>query len=241
MQQASLNSSVRHGASPPQAMTAQWWTSPNLRLWTLVSPAILILATLAVFQVTKSVTSEWVTHLTGFAFYWSVSGIIIPMILLGRQGYASLFTRAPVTWSAGLRLGVMGLFIPAAFGFLFVFPYLFPGEKNLLIPGLVLYALLNGTFEEVFWRGLFIKQFRGNFWLGVVYPGVLFGIWQLVPWALFEWWLRPPPEIVLAVGIPFGLLFGWVAYRTGSIRLTVMAHVLANLAGVGALVIFAPG
>jgi len=30
--------------------------------------------------------------------------------------------------------------MPAAFGFLFVFPYLFPGESNLLMPGLVLYA-----------------------------------------------------------------------------------------------------
>jgi membrane protease YdiL (CAAX protease family) len=241
MQQASLNSSVPHGTPPPQSMTAQWWTSQNVRFWTLVSPAILILATLAVFQVTKPVTTQWVTHLTGFAFYWSVGGIIIPLILLGRDGYASLFARASVKWSLALRLGVPALFIPAAFGFLFVFPYLFPGESNLLIPGLVLYALLNGTFEEVFWRGLFVRHFRGNPWLGVVYPAVLFGLWQLVPWALFDWWLRPPPEIVLAVAIPVGLLFSWVAYRTGSIRWTVVAHVLANLAGVGALVIFAPG
>ena len=241
MRQASMNPSVPHGAPPLRAMNAGSWTSRNLRWGTLISPAVLILTTLAVFQVTKSATGEWGTHLTGFAFYWAAGGIIIPLILLGRSGYASLFSTVPVSWSVRLRAGVASLFLPAAFGFLFVFPYLFPGESNLLIPGLVLYALINGTFEEVFWRGLFIRQFRSNPWLAVVYPGVLFGIWQLVPWALFDTWLRPPALLLLAVSIPVGLLFGWVAWRTGSIRLTVMAHVLANLSGVGALVIFAPG
>ena len=103
-------------------------------------------------------------------------------------------------------------------------------------------ALVNGTLEEVFWRGLFIAPFRTNRWLGVVYPGVMFGIWQLVPWSLFDSWFRPPVHILLVVSIPMGLLYAWVAQRTGSIRWTTVAHVLTNLSGIGALLIFAaPG
>ncbi len=241
MRQASMFPSMNRDATSQRAPIAAW-TSEGLRRWTLISPLILILASAAIFQVSKSATDMWVAQLTGFAFYWIVGGIIIPLIILGRNGYASLFARSTIEWSAGLRFGIMALFLPAGFGFLFAFPYFFPADTSVLLPTLALYALVNGTLEEVFWRGLFVAQFRTNRWLGVVYPGVMFGLWQLVPWALFDSWFRPPVHILLAVSIPIGLLYAWVAQRTGSIRWTTVAHVLTNLSGIGALLIFAaPG
>ena len=240
MRQASIFPGQARGATSPRALNAKSWTAQNARRWTLIAPALLIPASAAVFQVTKSATNQIVAQLTGFAFYWIVGGIIIPLLILGRDGYAALFTRQSVQWNVALRAGVGGLFLPAVLGFLFAFPYLFPTDVSVLLLTLALYALFNGTLEEVFWRGLFISQFRTNRWFGVVYPGVMFGIWQLVPWALFDSWLRPPAAVLLAVAIPVGLLYSWVAQRTGSIRWTTIAHVLTNLSGIGALLIFAP-
>ena len=240
MRQASLFSGMPRASKSEEATNTVSWTSQSLRRLTLLSPVVLIVMSLAVFQMTKSVDDARVAQLTGFVFYWLVGGIVIPLIILGRRGYSTLFSAQPVNWSVALIWAVVGLFLPAAFGFLFAFPYLVPADASVLLPTLALYALVNATLEEVFWRGLFVSQFRGNPWLAVVYPGVMFGIWQLVPWALFSSWLRPSPLLVLAVSISVGLLFGWVAQRTGSIRWTTMAHVLANLSGIGALLIFAP-
>jgi membrane protease YdiL (CAAX protease family) len=213
-----------------------------LRRLTLLAPPILILTSLAVFQVTEWAAGDKVAQVMGFAFYWIVAGVIFPMVILGRAGYVALFSGPPIEWTITLPMAIAALFLPAVFGFLFAFPYLFPADTGVLLATLALYALFNGTLEEVFWRGLFITQFRTNPWLGVLYPGVMFGIWQLVPWAHFDAWLRPPAIIVLAVAIPIGVLYAWVAGRTGSIRWTVLAHVLTNLSGIGALLIFArPG
>jgi membrane protease YdiL (CAAX protease family) len=42
----------------------------------------------------------------------------------------------------------------------------------------------------------------------------------------------------VVVGVIFGLCWGWVGYRTRSIRWTVISHVLLDFAGLGALVYF---
>ena len=239
MRQASMFSGMPRAMRPEQ-INADPWPPQNLRRLTLLSPPIVILTSFAVFQVTQSVADARVAQFTGFAFYWIVAGIVIPMIVLGREGYAALFSGPRIEWTLGLPMAIAALFLPAVFGFLFAFPYLFPADTGVLLATLALYAVFNGTLEEVFWRGLFMTQFRTNPWLSVLYPGVMFGIWQLVPWALFDSWVRPPAMIVLAVAIPVGILYAWVARRTGSIRWTVIAHVLTNLSGIGALLVFAP-
>jgi membrane protease YdiL (CAAX protease family) len=217
-----------------KAMTNLTSAEQNRRRWTLIAPVLLVLTTFAVFQVATMEAGERIGQLTGFAYYWTAGGIIIPLILLERRGYSALFNRP------GAKLnGVVALFMPAAFGFLFAFPYLFPAASSLLLPSLALYAILNGTFEEVFWRGLFISRFRDNAWLGVVYPGVLFGLWQLVPWLLFDSWFHPSWFLLLGAAISVGLLYSWVAWRTESIRWNVIAHTLANLSGIGSLIVFA--
>jgi membrane protease YdiL (CAAX protease family) len=232
---------ITQGTRRDQAPGAPTLTSPDMRAVVLLAPVVLILASFVILQLSQSTTTGRVAQLTAFSFYWIACGIIIPLIILGRSGYAALFNRPRVRWTTPLRIGVAALFVPAAFGFLFAFPYLFPAESYLLLPGVALYALLNGTFEEAFWRGLFIRQFPANRWLAVVYPGVMFGFWQLVPWTLFDSWLRPPAIAVFAIAMAIGLLYGWVAWRCGSVRWTAMAHVLMNLSGVGAFLVFAPG
>ena len=130
------------------------------KLWTLLAPVMLIVTSLLVFVAARNAASDRIAQLTGFAYYWTVGGVIIPLILLQREGYVALLARSRLPWNARLVAAVIALFAPAVFGFLFAFPYLFPVETAWLLPGLALYALLNGTFEEVFWRGLFITRFR---------------------------------------------------------------------------------
>ena len=224
-------------ATLPQATRTEPTTSAN---WLLFSPILVISATVVVFRIAMSVTSDQSAQLIGYAFYWATIGPVIPLVMVGRRGYAELFATHGVHLNATLRAALILAFAPIAFGFLFVFPLLFPVESNWLLVALAAYALVNGMAEEVFWRGLFIRRFRDNAWLGVVVPAVLFASWQLVPLAIFHTWLRPSGPLVFGVALSIGLLYGWIAWRMRSIRLTTLAHVLTNLSAIGSLLIFAP-
>ena len=221
----------------PQASESR--VTPSSR-WLLVSPLLVIAATAAVFQITRSQTANPRAQLAGFVFYWAIIGVVLPLLFLGRRGYVELFAARPMEWNTTLRAVLVVLFLPAAYGFLFAFPMLFPAESSWLLPSLALYALVNGTTEEVYWRGLFMSRFPTTFASGVLYPATCFAAWQLVPWSLFHSWLRPAPVLVFLVALCAGLFYNWFAWRTRSIKWTIMAHVLTNLSGIGALLLFAP-
>jgi len=89
-------------------------------------------------------------------------------------------------------------------------------------------GVVNGPLEEIAWRGGFLRRFadrpRLGFWLG---------------WALFTLWHLP---LGLSQGIVFnygwaglvggagalGLFWSWIAWRTGSVFYTAIAHALTN-------------
>jgi len=207
----------------------------------LIAPVVLIVATYVVFRLFTPIAGERIASFTGFGFYWLLGGIVMPVTLIGRHGIAELFARRPVPRSVRFTIALVLLAVPVVFGFLFAFPAILPFATGATLLGLAAYAVVNGTLEEVFWRGVFARRFPSNPWLGMMYPAVLFSLWQLVPWAVFPTLLHVPAFIVLGVALPVGLLYNWVAWRTGSIHLTVLSHVLTNLSGVGAMVIFGPG
>lgn len=207
----------------------------------LIAPVVLIIATYAVFRLLTPIAGERIASFAGFGFYWLLGGIVMPVTLIGRDGIAALFTRRPGPRGLRFTIALVLLAVPVVFGFLFALPAILPFATGATLAGLAAYAVVNGTLEEVFWRGTFARRFPSNPWLGVLYPAVLFSLWQLVPWAMFPTLLQVPAFIVLGVVLPVGLLYNWVAWWTGSIHWTVLSHVLTNLSGIGAMVIFGPG
>jgi membrane protease YdiL (CAAX protease family) len=215
--------------------------SRHSRRWFIMAPLVLMAATYAVFQLLMPVAGERAAYFGGFAFYWLVGGIVLPILLIGRSGVASLFARPTRALSLGYATALVLLAVPVVFGFLFAFPSLFPMASGVTVAGLVAYALVNGTCEEVFWRGTFARRFPSDRWLGVLYPAVIFSFWHLVPWVVFPAFLHVNALAVLGVVFPIALVYHWVAWSTGSIRWTVLSHVLTNMAGLGAMLAFGPG
>lgn len=126
-------------------------------------------------------------------------------------------------WVPLLLLAQVGMIAAVAF---------FPNTGLLTSMGLALAALvavINGPLEETAWRGSFMTRFadrpRLGMWLG---------------WLLFTLWHAP---LLLAQGIVFdggwpallggsavlGLLWSWIAWRTGSVFYVAIAHTLTNV------------
>ncbi|SMQ86081.1 CAAX protease self-immunity [Devosia lucknowensis] len=93
----------------------------------------------------------------------------------------------------------------------------------------LLIAFINGPLEEIAWRGGFLGTFRDRprlgFWLG----WALFTLWH-VPLALSHGLVFDGGVLTLVGGAGLlGLFWAWIAWRTGSVFYTSLAHGLTNV------------
>jgi membrane protease YdiL (CAAX protease family) len=97
-------------------------------------------------------------------------------------------------------------------------------------------ATINGICEEILWRGLYIKTFPENFWLAILFPAIGFALWHLVPLQVFS----EGNKIGFVLSTFFlGLAYGFIAYKTGSAKWTVISHSLNGILALSGML--APG
>ncbi|MGE5577491.1 MAG: CPBP family intramembrane glutamic endopeptidase [Syntrophothermus sp.] len=99
-------------------------------------------------------------------------------------------------------------------------------------------ALVNGTLEEVLWRGLYVATYPGRLWPSYLYPALGFGVWHYAPQSIFPNSFPGGSTSLVLFAVGLGLMGGWVARRTGSVRWTTVSHVLLDFSGLGALLYF---
>jgi uncharacterized protein len=199
------------------------------RVVALGAPAGLIASTYVVFQVAVDGLGERWGYLTGFVFFWVVWCIALPVGLLGWNGVRRLFRpvrpRLPQPgwlWAALLALPVIG-------GFATVWIPALPTVTLAAVGLAVLIGTVNATCEEIVWRGLYAELFAGRWFAGWLYPALAFTLWHISPAAA-----TGGRNVSFWFGVALiGLVFGWVAYRTASIRWTTLAHILVNAMGPG--------
>ncbi|MFQ5593045.1 MAG: CPBP family intramembrane glutamic endopeptidase, partial [Anaerolineae bacterium] len=110
------------------------------------------------------------------------------------------------------------------------------GELNLsIILVSVIFAVTNGTLEEVLWRGTYVTVFPENWLWSTWYPSIWFGYWHLSPQVVFPSQMPGGAFAFATMSIFLGLVFGWVAKQTGSIRWTTTAHILTDFMGLAGL------
>jgi hypothetical protein len=115
--------------------------------------------------------------------------------------------------------------------FLRVAPHLTLTQWALLL-GL---SAVNGTLEEVYWRGAFAVRFP-DLARAVVVPTVAFTSWHLA--------LASIPGVVVDGGMPtmiggaavMGTVWALASWKMGSIRWSVAGHIAANVFALGALI-----
>ena len=205
----------------------------------MLSPIVLLASMYGVFRGMTAAFGTQPGFVAAFLVYWAVWGVAVPLWFVGRDGFADLFRPAQRRSAPFTILAVLALALPVLAGFLFVFPSLYYSADRLLLVFAV-YAIVNGMLEEVYWRGLFVRAFPRDQLLGFLYPAAMFGAWHLVVLSMSGLWPPVAPLYAFILAASLGLLYAWVVNRTGSIRWAAASHVLLNLSGMGALIIFHP-
>ena len=177
----------------------------------------------------------WVTAMLGKTKGYIVSNMVywgifcLPLTILYTKGS---WTSIKSMYSAALEGKKIVLYNAAAFfpvvatGIIVFIPTVQKAPAVAILLALA-YAVVNGTMEELFWRGLYNTVFTS---IGTAYiiPTILFSMWHIAL-ALANGMLYHGGAVALLGGAAFmGVLWGAVAYETKSIRFTTMAHVLTN-------------
>jgi len=193
----------------------------------VILPISLVLSTLAVFFFAARWLGSAMGTMIGMCFYW-LWCVTASALVHGRSGLDLLQGRRPL-----FVLGnwwVVALWASTIMSPLFIYDTI--GNLSVKPVGLVLLAVplatINGFCEEVFWRGLFVREFPRSAVWAVAVPSVFFALFHFGPS------LGSPRQLGFVFStLPLGLVFGATAFRTRSALWTAVAHAIGGVLAFG--------
>ena len=215
-------------ATPADTQRSSVLAPPDRRLRrrqvaALAAPPALIASTYLVFQLLVGWLGERWGYLGGFLFVWLFWCVGFSLWALGPSGVAAVVRDARPRLPSPQLLWLILLVLPVAGAFATVLLPVLPRATLGVIALAWLIAVVNATVEELFWRGVYIRLFPGRLIAGWLYPAALFALWHVSPTSI-----RGSAAMLVGGAAYLGLVYGWVAYRTGTIRYTIPAHILLN-------------
>jgi membrane protease YdiL (CAAX protease family) len=207
----------------------------------LATPPILLVTTYLAYYFQAKWLGPVYGYLGGFLFYWILWCLLLPLGLVGRKGFRDMFREAQPRFGKPGWLGAMLLVGPIVAPFFALF---LPKIGNLnwgIILVSALFAITNGTMEEVLWRGTFMRTFPKSWLWSYWYPSIWFGYWHLSPQVVFPSQMPGGAFAFATMSIFLGLVYGWVAKKSGSIRWITISHILTDFMGLAGLVFLGGG
>jgi len=206
-------------------------TAPGFgRAVALVLPAAIPLAMTAIFSVARDRFGDHLGYVAGFGAYWGACGAL-SIGLLGTRRARELFQDTRPRFGKPALAGTAVLLWPPIGAITTRFLPDLGGSTTAMLATILAVAVANSTFEELLWRGVYITYWPASPVLGWIWPAIGFGAWHLAPQVIHPSSMGPLVYVLSASAL--GLSWGWVAWRTGSLRWVSISHVLTDASGVG--------
>ncbi len=162
----------------------------------------------------------------GLAAYWLLWGATFSVWILGWRTVQKLVYPRRADRLTVALVAVPGAIV--AIDRLAVGVVAYPRSTPVVLVLLIVTAFGNGFFEELLWRGVYLRLFGGRRWYGVVWPSVWFGLWHLAPVTS-----RHGDVVAYVVGAALlGLYLALIARRTNSVWWPIVAHTCAALVAI---------
>jgi membrane protease YdiL (CAAX protease family) len=203
-------------------------------------PLVLLLTTLLVFRAAGRALGPRRGYFAGFLFYWLVGCLLLPVLLVDPPQLAHLFRAPAAAFGSPAWVGAACLLLPLVLGYGYAFPRAVRRASLAIMLASLALAAVNATLEEVLWRGLFVRLFPGSFVWAVVFPAIGLGLWHIAPQTLTPNKAPGGSLSFVIVAAVLGLMWGWVAFATGSILWTTVSHILFDFSGLGASLYLGP-
>ena len=197
------------------------------KLFLLILPFLLSPSTILVFvPISRRLNAE-LGYVLGFLFYWIIWCILVPLFILKREGIVSLFREEyPLFQKSNWLPAVLLVLIIVITIIMYPLIRLLTAPVSLLIIAIPV-AIVNGICEELLWRGMYIKIFPNNMFLGIVYPAIGFACWHISPQLVFPAKNGILPFVISTLFL--GVSYGWISYRTKSIKWNAISHSIGGI------------
>ena len=202
----------------------------------LATPWVLLGTTYLAFKGLVALWGPKWGYLAGFGFYWVLWCFVLPLWLLGWSGLRGSFRDVRPRLGKPGWVGALLLLLPIVGAASTVTVAKLPIVTLPILLGSAALALVNGTLEEVLWRGAYIQLFPGRLFMGYIYPTLGFALWHLAPQSVHPISMPGGVAAFITGATLMGACWGWVAWRTGSIRWSTLSHVLTDFLGLGATI-----
>ena len=203
----------------------------DLRRQSLIAaPVVLLVTTYLAFRALMALLGVGVGFFAGMVFYWVIWCLAFPLWAVGAGELREAFRNVPPRFGPRPWVGWVLLAIPVAMAVSAGAMESWGEATPLIVLASIPFALVNGTLEELLWRGTYVRAFPDHRVLGFLYPAFGFAIWHLAPVLNLSHYYTPEWMAAgIAASLILGLCWGWVAWRTGSIRWVAISHILVNL------------
>ncbi len=196
-----------------------------------LAPPLIVLSNIVIFQLCKLWWGATWGYLIGFFYYWMCWCILFSIWFIGFRNVKNLYHLGMcfITNRLWVILPLLLIF-PIVTLMLSFLPYFNEAGITVILLALV-FALINGTLEELLWRGALIAAYPTNTWVDYIYPTFFFGAWHIAPELVLPNPLSGGLLSFIGGALVMGFTWGWIAWCSYSILLTTFAHVLTNFFG----------
>ena len=200
---------------------------PNQKILLLSSVGVLPF-TLIIFQVIPGLLGVKFGYLLGFVCYWLYSASFILIQLRNQPSFLASILRDDEKSKVSI-LYKLAAFLPVLGVFFITF---LPNVPNLSVQTgflVLIVAGLNGFIEELYWRGLYLRNFKDSWLYGCFLSTILFGAWHFSLWFIRGMEYHGGWPALVGGAFTMGLLWSVISRKINSVRIGIIAHVMVNV------------
>ena len=188
----------------------------------IVLPPILIAFMYPIFHTLAGILNDRLAWCLGLAIYWVIWGFVFPMYVIGKDEIKILI-RPRKPDKKVLLLVAIPLVGALASQFIPGMEY----EKESAWIAFLIFSTPfgNGFFEEVLWRGVYVKLFSDNIFFRMVWPSFWFALWHYVPGSVLH---GNVAGLMIGAGV-MGLYLSYLTKKTNTLWWAIVIHTLGGL------------
>lgn len=192
----------------------------------IITPPILIAFMYPIFHSLAGVMNDRIAWYLGLVIYWLIWGTVFPLFIIGKENIKMLVRPQKPDKKVLLHVAVP-LLGALAGRFILGMGY----EKDSVWIFLLLLSTIygNGFFEEVLWRGVYVKLFPNNVFYRMIWPSVWFALWHYAPGSVLSGNLA---ALMIGAGV-MGLYLSYLTKRMNTLWWAIIIHSLGGIIMVG--------
>jgi hypothetical protein len=194
----------------------------------IISSVLVLPFNLFIFGIASANLGARGGFFSGCIFYWMYVSLFV--LLLNKDDFhyfkKIVSSDAEIHYS---RLFKTAAFLPAVGAFWVAF---FPNIKSLTLKtGLVILvvSIVNGTLEEIYWRGLYLRKYRENLYALLIVSPLLFALMHLSFLAIRGMTYQGGAFALIGGALLMGLLWSYVSFKLNTIRHCIAGHIVVNI------------